>query len=605
MPPQKMMTSRKPGRKKTNNNSRATPGRSSTPGGRSAGTRGRSRGKSNSAAPSTVAPQEPPFARPEMTPAQEEVAPPAKTTLKFKFPGLGDFLRQLEAQEKEKAGTHTASQHEGDVTKGRNADEDMDVEMDGYTTPVVEASLIVKLKVPRHELEKLEHNACATLSQQPDGSTDTAAQRSMRDRSGKQQKLREAVKNLNLGSDGSGSSPEVDTPPKPLPADLPVQFGYPVDSPRADTTGPIPPSDYDGVGDGKESSSTSPTGGERTLQYRLGLPSTAASLAPKSKYPVTLPSSLSHLDPNIASIHSGLVSYPVTLSRLPTLFESAISNTTTILYPNQSAPRLSVDPETEIPWTSKHLFHLYILSHHHAYSHLKPKRARGSKSNIPPISEKSIHICDLIADTWIRAFQRLDDNRRAYNRPGIWRANKSSWFAEQKRKFSDCTYLSDDADLAPDVTVFQPYLLRELYAHTAPNCGARLVWADALALRGSWLMREMKQRGIGRDEWPQELVWDVLQTSLRLARERLTLKCEERDPKEWCARYHEHGKRENQVACFRDVAKAEEEARKAAMKEDEESEEDGSVQMMDVDNEEARRKRRKSVAFAQDISGGH
>lgn len=59
------------------------------------------------------------------------------------------------------------------------------------------------------------------------------------------------------------------------------------------------------------------------------------------------------------------------------------------------------------------------------------------------------------------------------------------------------------------------------------------------------------------EEVHHELVWNVMQSALRMVRRRLTLKCEESTEGAWCRRYHEHG-RGGGGRCYREVAAEEE-----------------------------------------------
>lgn len=168
--------------------------------------------------------------------------------------------------------------------------------------------------------------------------------------------------------------------------------------------------------------------------------------------------------------------------------------------------------EVNVPWTSKDLFHFYLLAY----------------------SRSAWSMCDLVVDTWIREFQRINSS----DRMRIWGTNKSEYFKHQGKPNKN----EDDPCLHLHVTSFDPSLLSLLYRHTSSTCGARKAWADAMALCGSWLEHKFDRPGMERHVWPQELVWDVMRSSLRLSRVRRTLKIEERRPEGWCARYHEHGR---------------------------------------------------------------
>ena len=166
------------------------------------------------------------------------------------------------------------------------------------------------------------------------------------------------------------------------------------------------------------------------------------------------------------------------------------------------------------------------------------------------------HICDLIADTWIRALQKA--NRRSHKsknaKDHMWRVNKAleKKFAARKKGFKEDTFEFglevEDPETAADTTTIDPERLRDLYAHTRPGCGARLLWADATALCGRKMEHEITRRP---GAWPEELFFDVMCTSLRLVGRKLTLKIEEKYEGAWC-RYHEHVK--HGQPCYRKLA---------------------------------------------------
>lgn len=175
------------------------------------------------------------------------------------------------------------------------------------------------------------------------------------------------------------------------------------------------------------------------------------------------------------------------------------------------------------PYKSKHLFHLYILAYHN----------------------RSWNICDLVVDTWIREFQRMDESQHVK----FWKKNKSRYQAPGPIPPND----NGSPDLDCQVGSFDFHRLSELYTHTAKGCGARFVWADSMALGGGWLECRLDWHGMARERWPPELIWDVMRTSLRLARVRRTLKVEEKHPSAWYKRYHEHAK--HGQPCYREVAR--------------------------------------------------
>lgn len=163
-------------------------------------------------------------------------------------------------------------------------------------------------------------------------------------------------------------------------------------------------------------------------------------------------------------------------------------------------------------------------------------------------SQSLFHACDLIADTWIRAFQRLNTSKDARHR--IWRPNKSVYVDKQAPQW----YLDiQDPILALDVTDFDMSLINSLYYYTPKSCGARLLWADAMALCGDKLedmMERTKEKG---KEWHKDAVWDIMCSALRMGRRKLTMKIEEWTEGAWCKRYHVHGK--HGLKCYRAMAK--------------------------------------------------
>lgn len=219
------------------------------------------------------------------------------------------------------------------------------------------------------------------------------------------------------------------------------------------------------------------------------------------------------------------------------LFDFLTSKDVQTELPNLSKP--SPNPEfadddehsIEDTYTSEKLFQLYILAY----------------------ARNEYHLCDLVADIWIRAFQQKDANPKIK----IWKENRSKYKVEQRATAPP----SDNGDplLHHDVTTIDLQRLSDLYDNTGESCGARNLWADAMALCGGWLEGRLAKHGLGRESWPPALVWDVMNVSLRMCRIRLTLKIEENHPKEWCDRYHEHGKHGS--PCYRVVAQAQREFR--------------------------------------------
>lgn len=166
------------------------------------------------------------------------------------------------------------------------------------------------------------------------------------------------------------------------------------------------------------------------------------------------------------------------------------------------------------------------------------------------------HICDLVADTCIRALQ--DANTRSQKsgdkRHYMWRKNVALEGRFKmgklgfKEEMEDLGLDVEDPEIALDVATFIPEHMHNLYAHTRPKCGARLLWADAMALMGRKMESEIARRP---HVWPRELLYDVMCPALRLVGRKLTLKIEEKYEGAWC-RYHEHTK--HGLPCYRQLA---------------------------------------------------
>ena len=212
------------------------------------------------------------------------------------------------------------------------------------------------------------------------------------------------------------------------------------------------------------------------------------------------------------------------------------------------------DPDAIQPYSAELLTHLYITCYH----------------------QNLWNLCDLITDTWIRAFHSR--RKKAYTDPAytLWRSNKALENRKRKAHRARLTGVlipsefdpnprnlglgPTDPDLDANITDTHIDLLNLLYHHTPPTCGARMLWADALALAGDQTEKEMEtaqRRGV---EVHPDLVWNVMQSGLRMVRRRLTMKCEEGTEGAWCRRYHEHGRHGKEgERCYREVAAEEEE----------------------------------------------
>ncbi|KAH6872223.1 hypothetical protein BKA58DRAFT_468040 [Alternaria rosae] len=207
----------------------------------------------------------------------------------------------------------------------------------------------------------------------------------------------------------------------------------------------------------------------------------------------------------------------------------------------------AANPYQALPYSAKTLTQLYIVCY----------------------QEKFWDYCDMVADTWIRNFH--DQRKKAQNddeKEGIWLPNRAlnrrkrvaqqAWRkgknipAEFDQFPRDYDLEVTDPKLHEDVTSVHTDLLNLLYEYTSPRCGARLLWADALALGGDKTERiigAVTRKGF---HLHPQLLFDIMQTCLRMVRRNLTLKIEESTEGAWCKRYHEHGK--NGEFCYRQRA---------------------------------------------------
>ncbi|KAF1947494.1 hypothetical protein EJ02DRAFT_507927 [Clathrospora elynae] len=199
------------------------------------------------------------------------------------------------------------------------------------------------------------------------------------------------------------------------------------------------------------------------------------------------------------------------------------------------------------PYSAKFLTDLYILCY----------------------QSKCWHLCDMIADTWIRAFHAQRRNGQKNPAYQTWRPNtalerRKRDAQEAKRKgipdlhpefdthAPDYGLEAADPELDEDVTAMHTDLLNKLYDHTDKQCGARLLWADALALSGDKMEKAIESATKRGHALHADLLFNIMQTSLRMLRRKLTLKIEESTEGAWCRRYHEHAKYGR--VCYRKVA---------------------------------------------------
>jgi hypothetical protein len=198
------------------------------------------------------------------------------------------------------------------------------------------------------------------------------------------------------------------------------------------------------------------------------------------------------------------------------------------------------DPEAVQPYSAQFLTELYLAAY----------------------TAGQWNICDLVADTWIRMWHAL---RRRAEKSGtedsqLWRVNNP---LKRQRMQGKGGFNPDpptygrklavaDPTLSDSAHSFDRKLLSDLYTHTRPGCGARLLWADCMALCGSKIEHQMARDKKHGETWHPDLMYDMLCTTLRMLRRKLTLKIEESTEGVWCERYHEHGK--YGLPCYRKLA---------------------------------------------------
>jgi hypothetical protein len=176
-------------------------------------------------------------------------------------------------------------------------------------------------------------------------------------------------------------------------------------------------------------------------------------------------------------------------------------------------------------WTAEELMHMYISAY----------------------KSRHWHICDVIADTWIRAFQSVNKSGKP-----IWRANKGNWVYQAKNP-ENFGLDTEDPALDRQVCAFEAKLLNNLYHHTGKDCGARMLWADSMALCGRDWEQELTSRARRTNKWHDDLLWNTMCTALRMVRCKLTLKIEEATEGAWCKRYHMHLLHDQ--PCYREIAR--------------------------------------------------
>lgn len=209
-------------------------------------------------------------------------------------------------------------------------------------------------------------------------------------------------------------------------------------------------------------------------------------------------------------------------------------------------PKIAVElPEMnpegdEVAYTATLLMRIYIRAH----------------------TEGNWNICDLVADTWIRAFHAKRRRQERFNQFDAlcWRFNealtnrRNAGLRDYDQNAPDFSRVLKENDplLEKNVTDLDPDLLAQLYTEADSPCAARNLWADTMALCGSKLENRMqidKRRGV---QWNPKLIYDIMCTTLRMTRRKLTLKIEEATEGAWCKRYHMHAL--HGTPCYRKIA---------------------------------------------------
>ncbi|KAF1980333.1 hypothetical protein BU23DRAFT_548494 [Bimuria novae-zelandiae CBS 107.79] len=189
-------------------------------------------------------------------------------------------------------------------------------------------------------------------------------------------------------------------------------------------------------------------------------------------------------------------------------------------------PDISDEQDETIKWTAKSLTNLYIYS----------------------LTQGCTKLCDLVADLWIHGFHERARGKPCGVRP-FWMENTAHTDREPddykcrgmppKKKWQKEL---DLPELNDNVTVFHPELVNQLYHHTPRDHPVRNLWADSIALGGPTAEKILLRMRKNGTEFHEDFIWDVMCTSLRMARKKLTLRIEMLGKDAWCERYHIHGK---------------------------------------------------------------
>ncbi|KAH7066963.1 hypothetical protein BKA63DRAFT_607832 [Paraphoma chrysanthemicola] len=243
-----------------------------------------------------------------------------------------------------------------------------------------------------------------------------------------------------------------------------------------------------------------------------------------------------------------------------------LNSSSSTIAPSSSSPapiNISLEPDVEtiaqsVTSAEKIAIELPQLTDANAFGKEKPYSAELlTQLYIVAYKSKQWNLCDLVADTWIRAFhtRRRRAEKKGKGQLALWRPNnalKSRPLGYEQPKEYCAKLKTEDPQLEEGVTAFNHDRLQMLYTNTAPDCGARLLWADSMALGGSRLEHKLSKKDERNNKWHPELVYDVMLTGLRMCRRTLTLKIEESAEGAWCKRYHEHTKHGRR--CYREIA---------------------------------------------------
>lgn len=300
---------------------------------------------------------------------------------------------------------------------------------------------------------------------------------------------------------------------------------------------------------------------------------------------LVVPGSVQDLDvePRVSELVGKLRDSPKTLIDLPTIANAETN-------------------DRNDPYTAKFLVRLYLVC----------------------FNRKLWNLCDLIVDTWIRKLHTVRALARRDPRYQVWRPNP---VLEERQRLARDVRLQKiqgvsaefdtsapqyklgavDPDIDDDVVNYDSSNLNELYQYTPLNCGARRLWADSMALGGDKVEDMLvcaAKRGV---VWHPDLLFNIMTTSLRMMRRKLTLKIEETTEGAYCKRYHEHTK--HKQPCYRELAWKRKQAGEVSS--DEESSDDNMAAIVQaeltkggkrgLDDSEVETRAVKKVRYAEDL----